>query len=230
MKLDYFPLLEHGPQGDAVIKTSGFGPRWGRTHNGVDYGTVLGQLNGAPIHAPFDGWVTRGHEPYGAGNWVWVQGANGWLFKAFHLSGYTGPNNAHVDAGTAIGYVGTTGASSGPHLHAELWHYGQVQNPEPYFDEAFNAGRFPGSHPEEDMPLTDDDAALVAGKVLYALSGRAKAEGQAWAQADTNLGDVINAVMAYRGGGSVDTAALAASLRSSLGDAIADELADRLKG
>ena len=166
MELDYFPLLEHGPQGDAVIKTSGFGPRWGRNHNGVDYGTVLGQLNGAPIHAPFDGWVTRGNEPGGAGQWVWVQGANGWLFKAFHLSRYDGPNNAHVDAGTVIGYVGTTGASSGPHLHAELWHYGQVQNPEPYFDEAFNAGRFPGQQKEWDEMATRDEIKEAVREVV----------------------------------------------------------------
>lgn len=169
MRLDVFMLDQHGPNGDEVIKTSGFGPRGGRNHNGVDYGTVLGQLNGAPIYAPFPGRVTHGFEDRGAGNWLWVTSPDGWLFKAFHLSRYEGAAQRTVAAGDVVGYVGNTGASSGPHLHAELWDNGRLVNPEPVFDEAFNAGRFPGTTKEWDEMATKDEIRQVVREELAAL-------------------------------------------------------------
>lgn len=130
---------------------------------------------------------------------------------------------------------GTGGSIQGRRLsqHAHLFQrVGYVLNDTCDVNDLLAAdwgGWHPDIDPEEDMPLTDADASLVAEKVLYAISGRAKAQGQPWAQADTNLGDVVNAIMAYRGnGGAVDVNALAASIRASLGDALADELAKRL--
>lgn len=155
MNIDVFPLSKLGPAGDEVIKTSGFGPRGGRNHNGCDYGTVLGRLNGAPIHAPFAGVVNTGYEAGGAGNWVWVTADDGRLFKGFHLSRFE--QQTRVEAGDIVGYVGTTGASSGPHLHAELWYAGALLNCEPVFDAAFNEGRFPGTPTPTPTPTPSKD-------------------------------------------------------------------------
>ena len=192
MNIDVFPLSKLGPAGDEVIKTSGFGPRGGRNHNGCDYGTVLGRLNGAPIHAPFAGVVNTGYEAGGAGNWVWVTADDGRRFKGFHLSRFE--QQTRVEAGDIVGYVGTTGASSGPHLHAELWQGGQLIDCEPVFDAAFNEGRFPGSTPdvpeeeEDDMPpysqWAQEDKDALASDVWAAVSGekRAQAQGGLFAQ------------------------------------------------
>lgn len=167
MNIDCFPLDKLGPAGDEVIKTSGFGPRGGRNHNGVDYGTVQGRLNGAPIHAPFAGVVHTGVEQGGAGQWVWVTNDDGRRFKAFHLSRWE--QQTWVQPGDIIGYVGTTGASSGPHLHAELWQGDRLVDCEPIFDAAFNEGRFPGTPtPEQDWfdMATPEELEAIVTKVV----------------------------------------------------------------
>lgn len=109
--------------------TSGFGPRAGRMHKGVDIPAAMG----TPIHAAETGRVTdTGYEPLGAGNFVKVDHGNGLLTKYFHLSRFATWRGATVSAGEVIGYVGSTGRSSGPHLHFEVWTGGQAVDPTGY--------------------------------------------------------------------------------------------------
>jgi murein DD-endopeptidase MepM/ murein hydrolase activator NlpD len=83
------------------------------THQGVD----MGAATGTPIVAPFDGDAVANPSDEG-GMAVEVYGAGGYSYNA-HLSAY-GKLGA-VRAGDVIGYVGSTGNASGPHLHFE-WH------------------------------------------------------------------------------------------------------------
>jgi murein DD-endopeptidase MepM/ murein hydrolase activator NlpD len=82
---------------------------------------------GTPIVAPFDGVASVSHSSLG-GLGVYVHGEFGYVYNA-HLSrlGSLGP----VEAGDVVGYVGSTGHSSGPHDHFE-WHPGNGEAVDPY--------------------------------------------------------------------------------------------------
>jgi len=109
--------------------TSGFGMRSGKMHKGVD----IPMPSGTPVHAADAGTVTNtGYEPGGAGNFVQVQHAGGLLTKYFHLSKIIAFKGAKLGVGEVLGLVGTTGNSSGPHLHFEVWQDGVVQDPAGY--------------------------------------------------------------------------------------------------
>lgn len=145
--LDVFPLEPW------AVVTSPFGPRWGRPHNGTDYGSPNpGQrtINGTPVRAPFAGTVTVGNEPGGAGQWLWVVADDGRaLFKSFHHSRYE-RTSGHVEAGDVVAYIGSTGASTGPHAHLELWVGGRVIDPQPSLEAA-------RGKPTPAPPTTDPD-------------------------------------------------------------------------
>jgi hypothetical protein len=102
---------------DSYRVTSEFGPRWGRNHNGID----LAAPTGTPIKSVADGVVTRvANDPGGYGNWVEVRHSDGSTTRYAHMSSF---GNIHqgqrIGAGSVIGAVGSTGHSTGPHLHFE---------------------------------------------------------------------------------------------------------------
>lgn len=130
--LAVFPL----PEG-TYRKSSGYGyrtnpvtGRQGTFHRGVDYAVPAG----TPLYAPFDGNVTTGFEAGGAGNWINLRNATD-MFKSFHHSAFA-VRSGFVRAGDVIAYIGTTGSSTGPHAHLELWEAGRVIDPTPYLDAA----------------------------------------------------------------------------------------------
>jgi murein DD-endopeptidase MepM/ murein hydrolase activator NlpD len=111
--------------------TSGFGMRGVRMHYGVD----IPAPHGTPIRAAMAGTVNRvAYDPGGAGNYVRVSHPNGWMTKYFHMSTQAAQVGQPVTAGQVIGYVGSTGNASGPHLHFELWIDGKAVDPQPYLD------------------------------------------------------------------------------------------------
>src|SRR5215217_1310752 len=120
-------------------KTSGFGPRGGRNHDGVD----IAAPSGTPVHAAACGVVTTRGVQSGYGNIVCIDHGSGFTTCYAHLSGFNVRNGQQVHAGDVIGYVGTTGHSTGPHLHFETRVNGQARNPEPYLS---GSQRAPGSH------------------------------------------------------------------------------------
>ncbi len=99
--------------------TSEFGPRWGRLHGGIDIGAPLG----APIGAAKAGRVSFvGWDADGYGNWVIVDHGGGMTTRYAHMSTGTVAVSVGdmVEAGDLIGGIGSTGRSTGPHLHFEV--------------------------------------------------------------------------------------------------------------
>ncbi|GGM22125.1 MULTISPECIES: M23 family metallopeptidase [Micromonospora] len=114
--------------------TSCYGPRWGVLHAGID----LAAPAGTPVRAAAAGTVVNaGWDFAGYGISVVLDHGNGYLTHYAHLSEATVAVGASVDAGQRIGSEGSTGDSTGPHLHFEV-HQGQLWNqldPAPFMRE-----------------------------------------------------------------------------------------------
>ncbi|MEV4346076.1 M23 family metallopeptidase [Actinoplanes sp. NPDC049596] len=104
--------------------TSCYGQRWGRLHAGVD----IAGPNGSPILAAGAGVVVRAGEAAGYGNAVLIDHGNGYLTHYGHMSAIAVRDGEHVAVGQRIGDEGSTGHSTGPHLHFEV-HAGHYKNP-----------------------------------------------------------------------------------------------------
>ena len=89
--------------------------RPGHVHAGDDLSAPLG----TPVLAVTDGTVTLRPLNGAAGNTIWLTDQAGNVYKYFHLSAFSVVPGAHVRAGQPIGKVGSTGRSTGPHLHFE---------------------------------------------------------------------------------------------------------------
>jgi murein DD-endopeptidase MepM/ murein hydrolase activator NlpD len=96
-----------------------------RRHAGIDFGARYG----SPIYAVADGIVSFAGRHGGHGNFVRLDhgGGNGTGYG--HMSRIAVPPGARVQAGQVIGYVGSTGMSTGPHLHFEAYQNGHPVNP-----------------------------------------------------------------------------------------------------
>lgn len=112
-------------------KTSGFGWRlhpllgYSRMHQGTDYGAAYG----SPIRAVTDGVVSSAGWHGGHGNMVKLSHAGGLGSGYAHMSRIAVAPGARVVQGQVIGYVGSTGLSTGPHLHFEVYRGGVAVNP-----------------------------------------------------------------------------------------------------
>ena len=89
---------------------------------------------GTPIKAMFDGVVRYAKWSSGYGNLVVIRHDNGLETYYGHMSKITSKPNQKVKAGEVIGLVGSTGRSSGPHLHLEVRYLGAAINPEHIID------------------------------------------------------------------------------------------------
>ncbi|HUR18747.1 MAG TPA: peptidoglycan DD-metalloendopeptidase family protein [Acidimicrobiales bacterium] len=108
--------------------TSGFGQRWGRLHAGID----IGAGSGTPIRAAKAGEVIFAGSYSGYGNTVIINHGGGFTTLYAHQSRLGAADGATVSQGQVIGYVGSTGHSTGPHLHFETRVNGSPQNPRRY--------------------------------------------------------------------------------------------------
>lgn len=97
--------------------TSGFGSRWGTSHNGVD---IAGPI-GTPIHAVADGTVLEAGPASGFGLWVRIQHDDGYVSVYGHMNSFSVQEGQRVEAGDEIAEIGNRGQSTGPHLHFEVW-------------------------------------------------------------------------------------------------------------
>ena len=113
--------------------SSGYGMRkhpilgYNKKHQGVDFAAP----KGTPIMAAGTGHIEFVGNNGGAGKYIRIKHMNGYKTAYAHLSKYaSGINkNVKVKQGQTIGYVGTTGLSTGPHLHYEVWFNGKRINP-----------------------------------------------------------------------------------------------------
>ncbi len=87
-----------------------------RPHNGID----LAAPTGTPIYASADGLIEIAQYSKSAGNWILLNHRNGYKTKYFHMNKLVAKPGMKVKRGELIGYVGSTGYSSGPHLHYEI--------------------------------------------------------------------------------------------------------------
>lgn len=97
-------------------------------HEGVD----IAAPEGAPVYATSSGVVTARSYISGGGNHVTLAHDDGNGSSYLHLSGYNVRLGQHVKKGDVIGYVGSTGASTGSHLHFEFYLKGALVNPLDY--------------------------------------------------------------------------------------------------
>jgi murein DD-endopeptidase MepM/ murein hydrolase activator NlpD len=105
--------------------TSGFGRRWGRLHAGID----IAAPKGTPIHAAKAGTVAFAGQMRGYGNVVIIDHGGGLSTLYGHQSRLGSRRGQHVSQGQTIGYVGSTGHSTGNHCHFETRINGRPQNP-----------------------------------------------------------------------------------------------------
>jgi murein DD-endopeptidase MepM/ murein hydrolase activator NlpD len=108
--------------------TSGFGPRWGRMHQGLDVAAPTGR----PITAAKSGKVIVAGWSGGYGNLVVIDHGGGLSTAYAHQSRIAVKVGDPVTQGGLIGYIGSTGHSTGPHLHFEVRVNGAARDPLPY--------------------------------------------------------------------------------------------------
>ncbi|KAB7647492.1 M23 family metallopeptidase [Polymorphobacter fuscus] len=116
---------------DGARLTSGFGMRFhpllafSRMHQGVDFGAP----SGSPIMAAASGTVAFAAPHGGHGNYVRLRHNADLTTGYAHMSRFAVKPGQRVTQGQVIGYVGSTGISTGPHLHYEVWLRGKPVSP-----------------------------------------------------------------------------------------------------
>ena len=104
--------------------------KW-KMHNGVD----LAGRSGTPIVATRAGYVTTAaYQAGGAGNYVSLNHGDGFGSIYMHMTHYIVYRGQYVEQGQVIGYMGTTGGSTGVHLHFGISYNGTYVNPAKYIN------------------------------------------------------------------------------------------------
>jgi peptidoglycan hydrolase-like protein with peptidoglycan-binding domain len=124
-----------GPMGDGF----GYPPgRGGRRHDGIDFpvpfGTPVGAAGVGTVE--FAGWNSGGY-----GNLLVIQHRLGFQTWYAHLASFSVRSGQRVAGGTKVASVGSTGRSTGPHLHFEVRHNGTPVNPLPYLLNSTSLGK-----------------------------------------------------------------------------------------
>lgn len=123
---------------DEGSMSSGFGYRRdpftgsGAMHNGLDFRAP----HGSAIHAAADGTVSYVGYKSGYGKTVEVDHGSGMVTRYAHMSRFDAKPGAKVTAGEIIGRIGSTGRSTGPHLHFEVRINDRAVNPRPFLETA----------------------------------------------------------------------------------------------
>lgn len=105
----------------------------GAFHRGVDISTEYG----TPVLAPADGTVTYADFESGYGRLIEIDHGHGYVTRYGHLSAYAVTEGQAVHRGDIIGYVGSSGRSTGPHLHYEVWVHNTPVNPHNFLRNVF---------------------------------------------------------------------------------------------
>ncbi|MDU0478400.1 peptidoglycan DD-metalloendopeptidase family protein [Staphylococcus chromogenes] len=141
--------------------SSGFGPRWGTFHSGLDFAAT----DGTPFYTCAGGTVKFIGPADGYGQWIVIDHPDsegggcteyGHMWDAFATGLQVGD---WVDAGQIIGYVGSNGQSTGPHLHLTVWEHG-------YGGRRIDPEEWLRGCPHPGQPA-HDEAPLPNGGVLF---------------------------------------------------------------
>lgn len=108
--------------------SSPFGPRWGRMHRGID----IAKEHGSDIQAADGGTVSHSGAKGTYGNMIEIDHGNGYKTRYAHCSKLLFSPGQKVSKGQVIAKIGSTGRSTGPHLHFEVIKNGVHQNPSNY--------------------------------------------------------------------------------------------------
>jgi murein DD-endopeptidase MepM/ murein hydrolase activator NlpD len=99
---------------------------WTYSHHSAEVRQALdfirtdgGETNGSPVLASAAGTATQHYEGGGAGNYIVIDHGGGWTTYYFHLDAFSVGDGQQVAEGQQIGTTGSTGNSSGPHIHYE---------------------------------------------------------------------------------------------------------------
>jgi hypothetical protein len=189
----------HCPYKGSIRPYGKYGPRKNRRHQGVDLPLAVG----TPIYATFPGKVrVSRYSENGYGHYVVIRHENGLETFYAHLSERKVDVGDWVNAGQVIGLGGSTGRSTGPHLHYEVRHQGFSFDPEWIIDfkngtlrqrlfilkkKYFGVNHANPQNFEDEMPEEKKEAAtkpattsaavyhvIVSGDTLYALAVRNK--------------------------------------------------------
>ena len=118
--------------------SSGFGYRAdpftgaGAFHAGLDFKGPIG----APIYAAAKGVISFAGQRQGYGNCLEIDYGNGLITRYAHMSAFRARLGQSVNPGDVIGAIGSTGRSTGPHLHFEVRIHDQPVNPRPFLEAA----------------------------------------------------------------------------------------------
>ncbi len=99
-----------------------------RRHYGIDYASRLG----TPVFAAADGYVVFAGWTYEDGNMVMISHGGGMMTVYKHNQSLLTPAHVTIKRGDMISLVGSSGSSTGPHLHFEIWKDGTPMDPEEY--------------------------------------------------------------------------------------------------
>jgi murein DD-endopeptidase MepM/ murein hydrolase activator NlpD len=155
-----------------ILVNSRFGPRWGRMHGGVD----LDLNTGDAVYSTFDGIIrVKGYDRYGFGYYYVVRHKNGLETLYGHLSKHVMDVGTEVLAGDLLGKGGSTGRSTGAHLHYELRYRGLYFDPEIVYDF------------EKNQILKQE---LVVDKKLFGHVAKARAAAYHRVKRGENLGTI----------------------------------------
>jgi murein DD-endopeptidase MepM/ murein hydrolase activator NlpD len=111
--------------------SSEYGPRWGTMHKGIDFAAPMG----APVRAAVGGTVKSAGWNGGYGNVVEIDHGNGTTTLYAHNSAMNVQPGQRVQAGDVIAKIGSTGHSTGPHLHFEVKVNGEQVDPRPWLTQ-----------------------------------------------------------------------------------------------
>jgi murein DD-endopeptidase MepM/ murein hydrolase activator NlpD len=134
-------MLSHTPVIAPVVGviTDGFGPRLDPItrrpafHEGLDISVAIGTI----VEAPADGIVVFANRESGLGRMLKLSHGYGYTTVYGHLDRFLVKEGTKVSRGQAIGRVGMSGRTTGPHLHYEVWKDGEKQNPLHYILDAY---------------------------------------------------------------------------------------------
>jgi len=145
------------------VITQGYGNKSSRYARGYHTGLDIGCTTGSPVYAAHDGTVIAAGYKGAYGNTVELKANSSFVTSYHHMSRIVARVGQNVSAGTVIGYIGSTGQSTGPHLHFEVRINGKDVDPQKYL----NGAEIPAGGDVIQTGITDNIPGLSTVTAVY---------------------------------------------------------------